>query len=238
MCPSVHDEDFIFRFLIDNPVFNDVRDAVRYYFSDGRKSAQQLSDYIERLGVEVPEGKKLSVLEFASGYGCVTRHVKNVFSDIDWTACDIHDQANAFVKEYIGENSRSSSSVPSQLSLGRKFDVTFALSFFSHMPERTWGLWLKELYKHTAPGGLLVFSTQGLGSKKFLGDPAIPENGFWFLPDSEQKDLDVSEYGQTVVTFQYVKSSVNELLGQHITIYEPESWWGHQDTYVIKKPLV
>ena len=84
-------------------------------------------------------------------------------------------------------------------------------------------------------GGFLIFTTHGLASGKKLGGPIIPESGFWFAPSSEQKDLDVADYGCTLVTPAYVKRFVENILHQNIQHMAEADWWGHQDLYVIKK---
>jgi len=68
--------------------------------------------------------------------------------------------------------------VPEDLALGRTFDVVFALSFFSHVPEATFGRWLRALFAGVSEGGILIFTTHGLASQPNLGNPEIPESGF------------------------------------------------------------
>src|SRR5579859_3793667 len=72
--PSVHLEDFIFRFVYDNGVFPSKASAVNYYFNDGANSARRVRQLVDRW-VPSREGA-LNILEFASGYGAVTRHAK------------------------------------------------------------------------------------------------------------------------------------------------------------------
>lgn len=229
--PDVHPGDFIFRFLVSNRKFRDRRAAIDYYFKDGRRSAETLRDLLAVLGFE--NGRPGTLLEFASGYGCVSRHAAQVFPGTGWTACDIHLDAVNFIAKHLGVASRLSANVPESLALGGRFDVVFALSFFSHMPERTWGRWLKALHGLVREGGYLIFTTHGLASAKHFGDPQIPQSGIWFKPESEQKDLDVTEYGQTLVTPEFVARAAHEYLGAEIRLTRLGFWWEHQDLYVI-----
>src|SRR3977135_162484 len=74
---AVHPKDFIFHFLLKHPGFSDMDAAVKHYFDDGRKSAELLKSILENeLSIDVTERKKM--LEFASGYGAVTRHLRAV----------------------------------------------------------------------------------------------------------------------------------------------------------------
>ena len=115
-----------------------------YYFEDGRKSAELLKDIIET-DTAVAPGVKFDLLEFASGYGCVTRHLPLVMPLAQITACDIHEEAISFITEEIGQKAVPSCSDPKELELNSKFDIVFALSFFSHMPKATWEDWLVAL---------------------------------------------------------------------------------------------
>lgn len=231
---ATHPEDMIYKFIIENKSFTKTASAINYYYSVGNESANNLISILRSLDVE-PRG--LSLLEFASGYGCVSRHLAKMKEQFSLASSDIHPQALEFMRTSLGiEKVIASANDPKQFQCGEQFDVVFALSFFSHMPQSTWGRWLKTLYEHVRPGGYLIFTTQGLTSAQYLGNPPIPADGFWFSPTSEQKDLDVSEYGQTICTLEWVYRQVRDLLQVPLTYYRAGYWWGHQDVYAIAKP--
>lgn len=129
---EVHAEDYIFRFLLENKVFKTKRDAVRYYFYDGQKSAKKLAKLLfSKLGLEK---NNASILEFASGYGCITRHLVRYFSSDRLVCSDIHPEANEFLSQTFGVKILQSTENPSNYPTDYNFDTVFALSFFSHMP--------------------------------------------------------------------------------------------------------
>ena len=227
---KIHPDDFIFRFLIENSSFSSESAAISYYFSDGRESAVKLKGILK----ETDLGEFASVLEFASGYGCVSRHFREVLPDANLTVSDIHSRAHVFSSKKLGLNSIISNVIPEKFFPG-EYDCVFALSFFSHMPPKTWQRWLSTLWAATSKGGILVFTTQGLKSAKYFGEPEIPSSGIWFHADSEQKDLDVNEYGQTLVTEQFVRRAAESLNGMKALDYRPGSWWNHQDLYILRK---
>lgn len=69
---DVHPDDLIFRFVMKSPGFKTKEEAVRYYFYDGANSAKKLNNLVfSELGMS--RTAETSLLEFASGYGCVTR---------------------------------------------------------------------------------------------------------------------------------------------------------------------
>jgi hypothetical protein len=232
--PDIHPDDFIFHFLLNHPSLQQKKEAVDYYFDDGARSAKKLSDLIYS-DLKFQRGIQLKMLEFASGYGCVTRHLSRELSDVMITSCDIHEEAMDFIKTKLKTETILSEAVPEKLKLNAEYDMVFALSFFSHMPESTWGRWIKTLFSGLKENGFLIFTTHGMASAKLFGDPVIPSNGFWFLPDSEQKDLNLNEYGTTVVTPEYVISELYRQVRSPLVLYRYAFWWTHQDLYIVQK---
>jgi hypothetical protein len=230
--PDIHDEDFIFQFVMSHPGFNSPADAASYYFDDGRKSADRVSALIARY---MPGHNHVRLLEFASGYGCVTRHLAVSARGYELVACDIHQAAVSFTREALGVNAMQSASRPEDVNSDKPFDVVFALSFFSHMPDRTWGRWLRTLLSMVTDGGLLIFTTHGRKSGKHFGNPQVDDQGYFFRPESEQADLATDEYGSTLVLPKYVFRKLNELPDTNLAYFEEGLWWEHQDTYVVQR---
>jgi cyclopropane fatty-acyl-phospholipid synthase-like methyltransferase len=225
-----HQEDFIFGFVMMMFGPKRLKEAVDYYFDDGSRSAQQFAELVKAFGIAHP----VRVLEFASGYGCVTRHLKKN-ADFSLIACDIHPQACEFIQEKLGVPCVISKHVPEELTFDRKFDVVFALSFFSHMPRSTWGRWIRALFTALDSPGYLVFTTHGLASNERHGGPELPSDGFYFEAKSEQDDLSTTEYGSTIVTPDFVRAEVLQQAGVPVLDYKLAHWWGHQDLWVVKK---
>lgn len=237
---DLHREDFIFQFVMTHPAFDTVAQSLNYYFTDGQNSAKQLAKLCKSLGFGKKKKKDKSVkamrlLEFASGYGCVTRHLSHAMPYAEIVSSDIHPAAMDFIQYTLGGQVAQSHSVPEQFHVDGTFDVIFSLSFFSHMPESSWTRWLRAHYDALNVGGYLVFTTQGLKSRPHFENPAIPDSGFWFITDSEQKDLDTAEYGQTIVTKEWVQKQIPKLPKARLERFKEAAWWKHQDLYVIQK---
>jgi hypothetical protein len=232
---KVHPQDYIFRFLLTNPTFADMNAAISYYFNTGHESAEKLNSVLrDDLSVDVTKGKEM--LEFASGYGCVTRHWSTVLPAFAITSSDIHPEANSFIIDELGGQSVQSSSVPELFDPRREYDVVFALSFFSHIPVRTWSRWLKALFKTLHVGGSMIFTTHGLISlRKIPFNASLDEEGFYFKAESEQDDLDTSEYGITVTSPKFVVHQIEALDNCELRLARTGFWWGHQDLYIVGK---
>ena len=230
---KIHANDLIFDFVLNNNSFPDKSSAIRYYFSDANNSAHKLEHILGsicNLG-----GKNICLLEFASGYGCVTRHLGKVLPSVRVTSCDIHAEAIDFIEKEIGVEAIISDSTPELLKNPEIFNVVFALSFFSHIPDRNWGRWLAALTEKCIVNGYLIFTTHGLKSKRYFGDPILDDSGYWFHASSEQHDIDTHEYGQTIVSRDYVRRRISDLKNVELVHYEEGGWWGHQDVYVLRK---
>lgn len=232
--PDLHPQDFIFRFLLDHPGFHDDRGRVDYYFDDGARSAAHLQDLVSgTCGLDL---SSVRLLEFASGYGCVTRHLPHALPGTAVTSCDIHEEAVEFIEQKIGVPSILSNPVPESLGLDEEYDVIFALSFFSHMPRRSWIRWLDTLASGLRQGGHLIFTTHGIRSAELhLGSPQLDSEGFWFNPASEQKDLDPQEYGTTVTSPAFVARGIDHNGRLRLVRFSEGLWWQHQDLYVVRR---
>ncbi len=246
--PHIHREDFIFQYHKTSTWADDPAKVVEYYFSDGHNSARRLDELIAKF--HRGEARPRSLFEFASGYGCVSRHLKALGSRYDVLACDIHPAAVEFLATDVGVPSLLSSSTPEGLDVGgKKFDVVFALSFFSHMPHATWGRWVRRLFDTVADDGLLIFTAHGTTGFKAIRNPDPTQNGYhmeheeyrlerdgyWFLPLSEQLDLSLTEYGTMIVTPFYVMDQLRGDPRAKPIFYQESFWWDTQDVYVIRK---
>lgn len=238
VAPEIHADDFIFahHFEIQPDAGSaDARARVaEYYFADGDRSTGQLDRLVREHHPEAGS-RRLSLLEFASGYGCVSRHLRKLDDRYELLACDIHPQAVAFLEQRLGVRAMPSHSVPEDVAWPRAFDVVFALSFFSHMPPRSFGAWLRALYAALAPGGVLIFTTHGREAYCDLHRPPLTEDQHWFLAESEQKDLPADEYGTMVATPRYVVERIERCPGAALLAFRQAAWWGKQDLFVVGK---
>jgi 2-polyprenyl-3-methyl-5-hydroxy-6-metoxy-1,4-benzoquinol methylase len=225
---AIHPDDHIFTFLLAHPGFRAEPDRATYYFEDGARSRMKL----ESLTKELLLNDRHSLLEFASGYGCVTRHL--AYSSADLWVCDIHPAAVSFLQRDLGVRAFLSSPFPEMLEVQRQFDVVFALSFFSHMPIQTWARWLVRLVQTTRPGGFVIFTTHGLKSRQHFARARIPPTGFWFAPVSEQHDLPTEQYGSTITTHDFVKRAIASIHGVKLIKFEEAAWWSLQNLYVLQ----
>jgi SAM-dependent methyltransferase len=229
---KIHKEDFIFWFLYKHVVLKNNKNACfNYYFSDGKNSADNLLNLCKNV-MKLESSEKIKLFEFASGYGCVTRHFDKDYFQI--TSCDIHPQAMDFLSKQFNVKIFLSTTNPKEFKTNELYDVVFALSFFSHMNNLVFGRWIKALYDCVNPGGYLVFTTHGkISNEKYINLDL--KDGFGFRAESEQKDLPEDEYGTAVSEYCYVEKILLQYIERTPDIFYEAYWWGHQDLYIIKR---
>jgi SAM-dependent methyltransferase len=219
-----------------------MKEGISYYLDGGHADTEKLINLMTSLGLN---DKQCRVLEFASGYGRMTRHFTKRF---DVTASDIHPPAVEMIKSRLKTPAYVSSHAPDKLPVPGEYDFVFAMSFFSHLPDDTFERWIAALLSLTKPGGYLMFTTHGpQGVKASPELPPLGPDGIGFIPLSEQADLEGHLYGTTTVTPDYVRRKIVSVGGELVTYNETEwwglrdqhgEWWGLQDQWVVRKPLV
>jgi SAM-dependent methyltransferase len=181
-------------------------------------------------------GRVRSFLDFASGYGRSTRFLSRELSPRRIWACDIYSQAIEFQKQRFGVNGIVSVADPADFPKEPTFDFIFASSFFTHMPEATFGRWLETLLSRLTEHGILAFSTHDM-SLLPRGVP-VPKSGILFLARSESRTLDVNQYGSNFVSEDFVARAVDRASGGSIRLHRIKRGLNmHQDIYILARHL-
>lgn len=234
----LHPDDFIFKYGMDR--FG-IDTAVHSYFHSGRHEAHILKSILEQL---CNNKDKVKVLDFASGYGRVARHLCYFSKKSDVYAADIHPEAVKFMRNMLGINSFLSNETPEMAEVGSEYDFVYVLSLFSHLPLNSFVRWLKTLYGKCSPGGYLLFTTHGQASLRnnppFFEEFYNHELGFGFKGISEQGDLDSATYGTTIVSPGFIFDKLSkELPDALLYSFTSGKWFGtaFQDEYVLQKPI-
>ena len=108
-------------------------------------------------------GELDGLLDFASGYGRLTRFLTlDMPADRIWVS-DVKEQAVAFQTAQFGVHGILSSYEPEAFRPPRTFDFVFVGSLFSHLPEDLFTRWLRSLYGVLSERGVLAFSVHDVG---------------------------------------------------------------------------
>ncbi|WP_413165840.1 methyltransferase [Capilliphycus salinus ALCB114379] len=229
--PHIAVADEMFLYQLDELDDRNFDQALVNYYSLGRTlfdSIQQIINWyfgsFERIS---------SFLDFACGYGRFMRFlVQEMPTEKIW-ASDIYAEAVKFQTEYFGVHGIVSTRNPEDYQVEQKFDCVYAGSFFSHMPPRTFSLWMQKLYHLLNSQGLLIFSV--LDETTLLPFTPMSADGILFSSkDSETQLLDRNDYGTTYVTETFIRELIDKISQNRAAIYRIKKGLGnYQDLYVV-----
>jgi hypothetical protein len=207
--------------------------AAILYFSQGHQIFQTLRE--AAIGQFGALAEVSSFLDFASGWGRLTRFLVTELAPERVSVCEIDPAAVRFQSETFGVSGWVSTSDPAGFHPDREYSLILAASFFSHLPAATFAPWAKALSSALAPGGLLLFSTHGPD----LLDPserALPE-GILYRRQSETERLDPGDYGTSYVSERFVREALWQAAGGEAAVAAyPRGLCGHQDLYTVSRP--
>jgi SAM-dependent methyltransferase len=128
------------------------------YLKLGRGAVDLIVTILRHRGVSI--GNVKSVLDFAAGFGRVTRWLAAAFPKAQLVVADTDKRAMSASRELFGVKAVDLERVAPPAILG-SFDVIWVGSLFTHLPETVARETLIFLRSQLAPGGTLVFTTHG-----------------------------------------------------------------------------
>jgi SAM-dependent methyltransferase len=227
---AIDERDEMLGFLVGG-MDGDRDKALFAYFRSGLSIADALLQVLRwrfpaRLGVNTMG----NVLDFASGYGRITRFlVREIHRESLWVA-DVYEGGVRFQEERFGVHGVVSTVRPEDLDLGETFDAILVTSLFTHLPEERFLAWLRVLFGRLNPGGVLAFSTHD--PSLLMPHPPMPESGLLFQEISESGSLDTSDYGSTWVTEAFVRGAVSRVAPSASVHRFERGLCNYQDLYV------
>ena len=130
-----------------------------WFLESGRRAADTIRGALERAGT--PLDTVGSILDFGCGCGRVTRR----WVDLTGTAVhgsDPNERAVAWCRRNLPFARFEANRLAPPLAYGDgSFDLVYALSVFTHLPEELQLAWADELRRVLRPGGFLLLTTHG-----------------------------------------------------------------------------
>jgi SAM-dependent methyltransferase len=226
---AIDARDEMLGFLGD--VFEGDRDRALFgYFRSGASIADSLRQALRwRFGDRL--GDTVRLLDFASGYGRVTRFlVREVPPERVWVA-DVYAGGVRFQEERFGVHGIVSTIRPEDFACAERFDAILVTSLFTHLPDERFVAWLRVLLGLLAPGGMLAFSAHS--PQVLPPGVTMPEGGIFFAETSESDSLAKSDYGSTWVTEGFVRSALDRAVGPGASLHRLErGLCNFQDLYL------
>jgi SAM-dependent methyltransferase len=232
---AVSKRDVMFRYL--EFIRPGLPEAYSEYLVTGLQAFQAFDGVVEeRFGGFDQIG---SVLDFASGYGRMTRFlVRSARPEQVWVS-DIKPRAVAFQREKFGVQGWAAPADPADFPTEMRFDAIFAASFFSHAPQNSFSDWLRALSSALSDRGVLVFSVNDISMvPSQAGEDfhyhAMSEEAFFPYLDDDAPGGE--EYGETYVSESYVRDVLAELGFPDEQVQRtPKGIWNIQDLYVVER---
>jgi SAM-dependent methyltransferase len=226
--PAIHRCDEMLRWALWSRL-GSRQQALFNYFRCGASAWRVLRTILSRrfAGRDAP-----AILDFAAGYGRITRFLAAEHPPDRVTVADVDPEAVAFQVRRFGVGGMVSPHRPEALAAAGPFDAVLAASFFSHLPEATFPAWLARLWRLVAPGGLLAFSVHD--EAVLPPGRRLPEAGHHFEEVSETASLDLAEYGSSWVSEPFVARAITAATdGKARYRRLPLALWHLQDLYVV-----
>lgn len=237
VCATISKNDLMYQFILKQ--IGDPVKSYEYYLTSGREMLKTIETIAERKWGTFSE--VASFLDFASGYGRMTRFAVQVLDRSKIWISDIKLGAVEFQKKFLGVTGIPSSDDPDEFKLAQTFDYIFVGSLFSHLPEATFRGWLQCLCDLLNENGIIVFtvhdkslikSTTGSSDKTIVFQPKSEEETLF----SEEGRLPGGQYGTAYVSESFVGDVINSIRLENKRYFRyPKAMWGCQDLYIISK---
>lgn len=213
--------------------------AVAHYARVGSITVELLAGALTRHGRDWSDVG--AVLDFGSGFGRVTRRLITCVPPDHVTVTDIDRSAVAYCVREFGVRGVVGEPDMQRGALDR-YDLIWAGSVATHLPEQAWLSWLRLMSSVLVEGGLLLFSTHGpdavanlagydtgAGARRADVEAALTEHGFAFSPYRHYGEA--ASYGVTFHTAERVASDA-AATGLQVIEHAVRGWDDHQDVYV------
>jgi len=224
---TIHPNDDVFRHIRAHVPGNELaRSSYLRYGSWILSELRQIVDW--RFGSFHQVGR---LLEFACGYGRLTRFLVQAMPRERVWVSDIDEQAVRFEQETFGVNGFVSSRDPDVIHRDERFEFIFVVSLFSHLPRRAFSRMLEKLLSMLTADGILAFTVH---DEMWCPHGTMPADGFAFVPQSESTHLRSDDYGTTFVAEHFVRDCIAGIRGAGWPYARiPRGLCSHQDIYLV-----
>jgi SAM-dependent methyltransferase len=132
--------------------------SVEWFIQTGRAGADSIREQLERHAIPLGHGGAL--LDFGCGCGRIIRHWADLSADVH--GCDYNPLLIDWCRRQLPFAHFETNALEPPLPYAdARFDLIYALSVFTHLPEPLQSRWVAELARVLRPGGHLIISTHG-----------------------------------------------------------------------------
>jgi SAM-dependent methyltransferase len=228
---AVSKNDLMFHFLY---AAMDYHDAYLEYIASGIQQLELLKSVVSLEGCRV--------LDFASGYGRLTRLLVTQLPPSQVWVSDIKAGAIAFQRAEFGVEGFLSATDPNDLRSPTSFDVIFVGSLFSHLPAQAFERWLEWAWNALTERGTLIFTTHPIElvpeRERPGGDHVFHEQNEESVAETDASPLPVGDYGTMYVDGAFVNAALAKATHNSGIVERIPRGWLTQDVYVVRHPPI
>jgi 2-polyprenyl-3-methyl-5-hydroxy-6-metoxy-1,4-benzoquinol methylase len=138
--------------------------SLAWLFHGGALAADSITGVLARNGLDIRTFT--SILDFGCGCGRVIRQWVELDAAVH--GCDYNRRSVEWCRRHLAFASFDVNALSPPLPYGDgQFDLVYALSVFTHLPEPLLFAWVREMERVLKPGGVLIISTHG---ERYLGE--------------------------------------------------------------------
>lgn len=211
----------------------------RHYLSVGLSAMRCIENALHRAS---GHNSVRCILDFPCGYGRVLRFLKARFPNADITVSEIDRVALEFCRRTFSVESSVSSIDFSKLSVSGEFDLIWCGSLMTHLDETSTMELLKFFRDHLSPGGVCLFTTQGMHSVELIEKN---RNAYRLTANGQRQILsefhktgygyadygDCHGYGVSVVSKDRMLAIASSIERWNDIWFFERGWDNHQDVY-------
>jgi SAM-dependent methyltransferase len=225
------------------------RETLDHYFSVG---ADALRLIVDALLSNLREPPRL-ILDFPSGSGRVTRHLRSFFPHAAIVACDLYENHVEFCKNNFATGGVISCENLKELQFDDQFDLIFCGSLLTHFPADLFEAGLGLISRSLSPSGMALITLHGRHSTHFqrhrfryiednrfdVIESTLAEEGFGFVDYNHEFKAAFNKQGRYGISVSFPHWTLRLLKSDHsvrILGYAERAWDDHHDVLIVGKP--
>src|SRR4051812_12526083 len=222
----------------DDEMYNTGKD---WYFSVGLDALRAILNILSLASIKSVD----SILDLPCGHGRVARYLRAVFPSAEMTFCDINRSGVDYCAKTFCGSAVYSDIELERVDLGRKFDLIWVGSLFTHIDFRRYKAWIEFLCRQLTPNGVLVITLHGPGAIQFVTKyPMLRPDGWneilsqYLLTGFGYADYDRHNpqgYGVSLGRVSKTMEIVEQIPGVRLISYIERGWGDNHDVMAIQK---
>jgi SAM-dependent methyltransferase len=201
------------------------------------RSGRHHADLIRELLAENdrPVEELGAILDWGCGCGRVLRHWAGL-SQTRVCGCDINPRMVDWCNAHLSFAEATVNDLEPPLSYAPStFDLVYAFSVITHLPEDLQHAWAAECLRNLKPGGVLLFSTMG---EHYLSLERLTPSERETFGRGEVVVLYEGAPGTSLCSAYHPPAYVHDCLGAafELVAFRPATEYGRHDMHVLRKP--